>query len=397
MNKPVEKVIDDTIAELSAELRKISLQIHANPELGNHEYKASALLADYLESKGMDVTRHADGMETAFIAEYSNGSGRRVGFCSEYDALPGIGHGCGHNLIAISGVACALAIKALLERKLLQGTVVLFGTPAEEEMGGKKIFVKKEEVQKRNDFNLMLHPYPGDVMYCNMLAVDTANVEFFGKAAHAGMAPWKGINALDALMQAWDNLAMFRQQTLPTNRIHGIIKDGGKRPNVIPDYASAQFLCRSLTRNQLVELKAKFENCVRAAAVATKAECKITWDENGMTEDVFMNEPLTETFKHFMGQEGVEYKPRAEEEKISSGSSDYGAISYVIPASHPHFGIGTRAANHTVEFTNAAATEYAHTCTIRASRCAAKTAAAVMLDQDLYTAVQADFRKGKSQ
>ncbi|KAI9023776.1 hypothetical protein CLU79DRAFT_701090 [Phycomyces nitens] len=397
MKSSVKKLIASTIEQHNEELRAISIKIHDNPELGNREFDAFRLLTDYLETKGFKVTRGVAGLETGFIAEYSNSDkGRRVGFCSEYDALPGVGHGCGHNLIAITGLACALAIKALFDHKITKGTVVLFGTPAEESTSGKITYVLNNEVQSRVDVALMLHPMATDNLYARFLALDSLKVEFFGRASHAGMAPWNGINAVDALMQGWDNMSMMRQQTLSSNRIHGIITDGGKSANVIPDYASAAFYARSLTREQLAELKVKLENCFKAAGIATGCEVKLTWAASGPIEDVFQNDTLTSAYQEYMEEEGITFASRAEEEQIVSGSTDMGNITHVIPATHPCFGIHTTATNHTYEFTQAAGTEQAHKDALLASRCLARAAADVLLDNAVLKAAVSDFKKGKN-
>ncbi|KAF7723196.1 hypothetical protein EC973_002271 [Apophysomyces ossiformis] len=409
MNPVIENVIANAINEHSAELRELSIKIHDEPELSFHEYKAYGWLTEYLEKKGFKITRQVADMETSFVAEYSNSSsGRRVGFCSEYDALPGVGHGCGHNLIAISGVACALAMKALLDQNLVQGSVVLFGTPAEEIGSGKVCMINTGEFQKRVDFCMMLHPFARDGVFTRMLAIDTLYVEYFGKASHAGMAPWNGINALDALMQAWDNVSMLRQQTLPTNRIHGIITNGGKSPNVIPDYASANFYARALNREQLKELSSKLNKCFEAAAVATGCQLKLRWvgavdgtvdisKENNSSSscciDVFQNDTLGYQYIKYMEEEGVKMPAREETEKEVSGSTDMGNVSYTLPSLHPGFAIGTTATNHTVEFSDAARTEPAHEYTLRAARSLSKTAAAVLLDNELFEQVVADFKK----
>ncbi|KAI8137775.1 hypothetical protein BJV82DRAFT_633981 [Fennellomyces sp. T-0311] len=396
MNPVVENVIVSTINGLDAELRRISLELHDDPELGDKEYKACRLLTNYLEGKGFKVTREAAGMPTAFIAEYSNSStGRRLGFCSEYDALPGVGHACGHNLIAISGLACALATKALLDQNLITGTVVLYGTPAEESTSGKIKFVHEGEVTSRIDVAMMLHPSPMDGIWGKMLALDSLDVEFFGKASHAGMAPWNGINALDAFMQGWNNVSMLRQQTLTSNRIHGIIKHGGNSANVIPDYASGKFYCRAVTHKELEELKVKVENCFKAAAGATGCQLKLTWAPYGAVDDVFQNDSLGETYKTYMTEEGGKFLPRSVEESIVSGTTDFGNFSNVVPGLHPGFYIATTAANHTKEFEKAARTEEAHALTLRAARSLSKTAATVFLDDAFYAHVRADFDKGK--
>ncbi|CAO3650959.1 unnamed protein product [Cunninghamella blakesleeana] len=393
----IKDSIVQTIDDLSPKLREISLKIHDDPELGNHEFHAYQLLTEYLENQGFNVICEAVGLKTAFIAEYSNGEGRRIGFCSEYDALPGVGHGCGHNLIAIAGIACAIAIKEALQKNLIKGTVVLFGTPAEESTSGKIDFVNSGEVNKRVDVAMMLHPFAADSLYVRMLALDTLVVEFFGKSSHAGMAPWEGINAVDAIMQGFDNIAMLRQQTIPSNRMHGIITDGGKAANVIPDYSSAKFYARSLTRDQLAELKPKMENCFKAAAKATGCTYKMNWAPGGPVEDVFMNTPLAEYYKILMEEQGVNYIPRVDEEQIIGASTDMGNFSYAVPSIHPAYGIDTTATNHTKEFAAAAGTEEAHKLTIRASKCLSITAAHTYLDDAFYEDVVADFKKGKPQ
>ncbi|KAI8327957.1 hypothetical protein BC941DRAFT_445948 [Chlamydoabsidia padenii] len=393
----IKNTIFQTIDELDQELRDISLKIHDDPELGNQEHHAYKLLTEYLKAQGFTLVYEAAGLKTAFIAEFSNGPGRRIGFCSEYDALPGVGHGCGHNLIAISGLACALATKRLLEEKKIQGTVVLFGTPAEESSSGKITLVKSGEVNKRVDVAMMLHPFAVGGLYARMLALDTLEVEFHGKSSHAGMAPWNGVNAVDAIMQGFDNIAMLRQQILPSNRMHGIITNGGQAANVIPAYASARFYARSLTRDQLADLKPRMENCFKAAAKATGCTYNLSWAPDGPVEDVFVNTPLADYFKKQMEEQGIRYLPRSEEEQIVSGSTDMGNFSYAVPSIHPAFAIHTNATNHTKEFAQAASTKVAHQDTLQAAKCLSLTAAKVYLSDDFYQSVLADFKKGKPQ
>ncbi|ORX48863.1 hypothetical protein DM01DRAFT_1326141 [Hesseltinella vesiculosa] len=393
----VKDTISNVIDQASSSLRDISLKVHDHPELGNNEFHAYKILTEFLEGQGFHLTRKAAGMDTAFIAEFSNGSGRRIGFCSEYDALPGVGHGCGHNLIAISGIACALAMKRLLETGAVKGSVVLFGTPAEESTSGKIIFVNSGEVKRRVDVAMMLHPFALDGLYARMLALDTLVVEFFGRASHAGMAPWNGVNAVDAIMQGFDNLAMLRQQLLTSNRVHGIITNGGKAANVIPDFSSAKLYARALTRDQLAELKPKVENCFKGAAKSTGCQYKMYWAPYGPVDDVFMNAPLAECYKTFMEERGAKFLPRIDEENIHTGSTDMGNFSYEVPSIHPAFNIDTTATNHTKEFADAARTEKAHELTLRAAKCLAMTAANVYLSDNFYHDIVADFKKGKPQ
>ncbi|KAJ2962902.1 hypothetical protein NQZ79_g1934 [Umbelopsis isabellina] len=395
ISSSIEQEVANTIQNLSGELRKISLKIHDNPELSYEEVKAYALLTDYLEQKGFIVTRHASGLNTGFFAEYSNGPGRRIGFCSEYDALPGVGHACGHNLIAIAGLACAIATKNLLEKNHLQGTVVLFGTPAEERGSGKITMVNNKDVQSRVDYCMMLHPMPLDGIYAPMLALDSVKVEYFGKPSHAAAAPFNGRNAVDALMQAYNNIAMVRQQTLPTNRVHGIVTDGGNAPNIIPDYAAGFFYARSVKREQLYALKDQIDNCFKAAAIATETDVKIQWGQEGIVEDVFQNTTLADNYVELMTQEGVKFHSREWEEQQATGSTDFGNISYAVPGLHPGFKIVTDGPNHSHEFTLAARTEDSHWRTLRAAKCLTITAARIATDDLLFEKVLEDFAKGK--
>ncbi|GAA5816020.1 hypothetical protein MFLAVUS_009542 [Mucor flavus] len=397
-SKKIKQVIDDTINSYSDKLRAISLDIHGHPEPGNKEYRAFNLLTDFLEKEGFTVSRGVVGLETAFTAEYSNGkAGRRVGFCSEYDALPGVGHACGHNLIAISGVACALAMKQLLQDGLLSGSVALFGTPAEETSNAKLLFVKAGEIQRVADFAMMLHPGPVSGCFVNYLAMDSVLIEYFGRQSHAGASPWDGINAVDALMQGFDNVGMMRQQTLSTNRVHGIIKSGGQSANVIPRYASAYFYGRSVTRAQLNQLKVQLENCFKAAALASGCEIKLNWTPFGQLDDVFTNEEFALNWIEHMKAEGVSFFTRQEEESVTSGSTDMGNVTYAVPGIHAGYSIGTDASNHTVEFARVAGTLEAHEKTLQAARCLALTAADVFEDDDLFNRAVAYFKKGKAQ
>ncbi|KAK4513803.1 uncharacterized protein ATC70_005809 [Mucor velutinosus] len=398
MSNSIKQSIESTIESIDKELRDISLKIHENPELGDQEFNACKILSDYMEEKGFQVTREVAGLKTSFLAIFSNNeSGRRVGFASEYDALPGIGHACGHNLIAIQGVACAVSMKALMDNNLVQGTVVLFGTPAEESSSGKINFVKEGLIKNNVDVALMLHPMAQDMLYGRLLALDNVKIEYFGKPAHASTAPWEGVNALDAMVQAITSLGLMRQQILPTDRVHGIITNGGEAPNVIPSYVSASYYVRSLTKNQLESLKTRVEQCFKGAAYASGCEVKMKWHDIGSIDDVFMNDTMAANFKSYMEKEGITYKDRTEEEQLVVASTDFGNVSYTVPSIHPMYAIHTDAGNHTKEFTDASKTEIAHKDTLRASKCLVMTAADVLTDDNLYKQVVADFKKGKPQ
>ncbi|KAI9310699.1 hypothetical protein BX666DRAFT_1869210 [Dichotomocladium elegans] len=389
----IERTISKAIDAVSDELREISLDLHSNVETGMKEYHAHQVLTDYLEKKGFKVTRHAYGIETAFTAEFSHGQGRRIGLCSEYDGLPGLGQGCGHNLIAISGVAAAIGLKAVLESGKASGKVILFGTPAEELSIGKILLVKKRAFQDNVDVCLMLHPTNIDAERGALIAVHDVRVEFFGKPSHASATPWEGVNALDAMVQVWNNISMMRQQLLPTDRVHGIVTDGGKAPNIIPDHTSAFFFIRTTRFEQIGRLMEKMEDCFRAAALATGCEVKWTWREIGVTKDVVQNAKMADVYKEYMERvAGIKFAD-LELQKAGGGSTDMGNVSYEVPTLHPMFGIHTTAANHTVEFTKAASTEIAHKDTIAAAKGLTVTATEVLLNDHFFDSVKQDFER----
>ncbi|KAG0168038.1 hypothetical protein DFQ28_004237 [Apophysomyces sp. BC1034] len=386
-----EAIVQNAIDAVSSELREISLDLHKNFETGMKEYHAHRILTDYLEKKGFNVTRHAYDMETAFTAEYTRGSGRRVGVCSEYDGLPGLGQGCGHNLIAISGVATVIGIKALLDAGKVTGKVVLFGTPAEELSIGKITLVKKRAFQDNVDVCMMLHPTSFDAQYGPFIAIHDVRVEFFGKPTHASASPWKGVNALDAMVQLWNNISMMRQQLKPTDRVHGIVTDGGKAANIIPDYTAAFFYVRTTRAVEIGRVMKKLEQSFEAAALATGCQVKWTWRESGVTKDVISNHLMADVYARHIEKHGVKLLTPEEQKEKSGGSTDMGNVSYVVPTIHPTFGIHTDAANHTVEFTAAAVTPQAHKDTILASHCLALTAHKVLANQSFYEAVKHEF------
>ncbi|GES84832.1 putative amidohydrolase [Rhizophagus clarus] len=390
------------IDEKSEELRSISLQIHDNPELGEEEEFAHNLLVTFLEDQGFDVTPSAYGIKTAFVAEFSSkgGKGRVVSFNSEYDALPEIGHACGHNLIAISGVAGALALKAVFEKHEIPGKVKLFGTPAEETTGG-KIELVKAGAYDDVDVSLMVHPNAFDGGFFHHIALVSCDVEYFGRNAHAAGIPWAGINALDAIVLAYNSIGLLRQQILPTDRIHGIITNGGKAANVIPDYTSGKFYIRGRTIENLRDLKPRVRKCFEAAAEATgctKAngakDLKITWDSTLF--DVKTNIPLAERYEEHLKRFGIKFLPRNEQISVSRGSTDQGNVTYVVPGIHPIFDIKPPkgSGTHTPGFAEASKTEVAHEAALTASKGLALTGLDFLIDDEFAKRVKDSFDGG---
>ncbi|KAI7853714.1 hypothetical protein BDC45DRAFT_509946 [Circinella umbellata] len=386
-----KEIIYSTIDGLSSELREISLDLHKNPEISLQEHRSYKILADYMEKKGFKVTRQVYGMETSFRAEYGeDGSeGRSIGICSEYDALPGLGHACGHNLIAISGLASALAVKALLESGKALGKVVLYGTPSEELLSG-KIIMMNNGAFKDIDVCLMLHPSNQNRHYESFFALQDVKVEYHGKPSHAGGAPWNGVNALDAICQAWVSIGLLRQQLQGQDRVHGIITDGGQAPNIIPSFTSGHFYVRSSSAARVDEIKQKVDNCFRAAALATGAEVCTKWRDIGTCKSK-CNLSYTHSAK-YLEEFGEKLQTRQSQEANPGGAStDFGNLSYAFPSIHPLFDIGTAEFLHTAGFANATHTEQAHKATINASKALSMVAAHTLLDKSFYESTKQEF------
>lgn len=298
----MRETIKITINDYADKLTDISLYISDNPEPGFKEHKASKKLCDFLEGEGFEVTRGYKKVETAFRASYSNGDGPTFGFNSEYDALPGVGHACGHNLIAVSGVAAALGLRAAMKKHNIKGSVVLLGTPAEEGGVGKGVLLERGGY-KGFDACMMIHPIggmgpeSGSGGIVPTLAVTTITVDFFGRTSHAGGAPWDGINALDAVNIAYSSISALRQQMHTTDRVHGIITKGGEAPNseetetrlttVIPDHTSMKYYVRAQSAKAVEDLVVKIKGCFDGAGKATG--CKVKYETERMMFDLRNN------------------------------------------------------------------------------------------------------------
>ncbi|RHZ50120.1 hypothetical protein Glove_505g14 [Diversispora epigaea] len=393
----IEDIALKAIDDVSGELRDMSLLIHDRPELSYHEQYAHDLIVQYMKEKGFNVTPNAFGLKTAFVAEYrsESGKGRVVSFNSEYDALPGIGHACGHNLIAISGIGAAIGLKAVLEKFEIEGTVKLFGTPAEEKGHG-KIDMIKAGAYEGVFASLMIHPCPTNGAFMKFLAIQSVKVEYFGKSAHAAGTPWEGINALDAIVSAYTNIGLLRQQILPTNRIHGIIIDGGKASNIIPDYTSGRFSIRGRTIADVHDLRPRVEKCFQAAAEATGAKVKITWEQE--LYDVKTNDQIAERYESYMNTNfGVEFPSKNDQSMISVGSTDQGNVTYSVPGFHGVFDIHPPPgeSNHTPGFTKQAKTELAHLETIKATKGMTLVGLKVLVDDSFAKKVRKNFEESE--
>uniref|UniRef100_A0A8H7XUH5 Peptidase M20 domain-containing protein 2 n=1 Tax=Psilocybe cubensis TaxID=181762 RepID=A0A8H7XUH5_PSICU len=391
------ETIEAKIAEMDKELRELSLDIHAHPELGYEEYHAHDVYTAFMEKHGFEVTKQFH-LPTAWKATFSHGTGGRViGVNSEMDALKGIGHACGHNLIGMSGVAVACAIKAALEKHDLSGKVVLLGTPAEEGGSGKVVLLEKGAYEGM-DACLMCHPAPGpvgSVSLTSCLALQRITVEYKGHTAHAALSPWEGKNALDAAVLGYNNISALRQQLRPTHRVHGIFEGKDWAPNIIPDYA--KFICyvRAPTRAEMQATVKRVTPCFHAAALATGCEVTVTLQE-GSTFDLRQNAALGgEVANIVLNKYGaIDY-----EWGIKSASTDFGNVTYALPALHPGFAIPTivDGGNHTPGFTKSAATIEAHNACLDVSKALAATGVRVLIDDDFFSKVQATFKEDEKE
>ncbi|KAF9029524.1 hypothetical protein BDZ89DRAFT_1112567 [Hymenopellis radicata] len=389
------KAIEKRIAELDNELRELSLDIHEHPEIMFEERHAHDVLTQFMERHGFTVERHYF-LETAWKATFKHGKGgRTIGVNSEMDALKGVGHACGHNLIAIAGVAVSCAIKAVLEEFDIAGAVELLGTPAEEGGHG-KVKLIDQGAYKNMAACLMCHPAPGPIGSVNLsscLALQHVDAEYQGHAAHAALSPWEGINALDAAVLGYNNISALRQQLKPTHRVHGIFEPGKDwSVNVIPDYAKFLCLVRAPTRVEAQESMKRVKPCFEAAALATGCTAKI--NVYGATHDIRQNDALADEVATIVRSKygGIDY-----EWGIKSASTDFGNVSYEVPSLHPGFAIPTteNGGNHTPGFTKSAATIEAHYACLDVSKALAATGVRVLLDDKFYEKVKRAFEKDK--
>ena len=362
----------DAVELQRQQLIQLSLKIHDNPELGFEEKKAMAWLTGYLEDNEFHVDRGIAGVATAFRATYGQGI-PRIALLAEYDALPKIGHGCGHNIIGVSATGAGVASKLIVDR--LGGSVVVLGTPAEEDFGGKLNMVQAG-VFEEIDVAMIVHPAVRNRVTGPALACTGVEVEFFGQPAHASAAPHKGVNALEATILAFNSINALRQHIKPEARIHGIITDGGEAPNIVPAHSAAEFYVRAPDNKYLDELQDKITNCLIGASTATGARMECRWDDIPF-DSMKNNETLAELFKQNLESLGRHVEPFNPEFGI--GSTDMGNVSQVVPSIHPTIAIASpEVLGHTPEFAAAAASEAGHEGLMDAAKAMAMTVADIL-------------------
>jgi len=366
------------------ELIQLSLKIHDNPELGLQEKKAASWLISYLQRNGFQIKEHIAGLPTAFQARYGQGS-PRLALLAEYDALPQVGHACGHNIIAASAVGAGVASKLAIDR--FGGSIIVMGAPAEENLGA-KIDMVKAGIFDEIDVAMMTHPDVLNLLTIAALACASVEVEFFGRPAHAAAQPYEGINALEALILSFNSINSLRQHIKEEARIHGIITDGGDAPNIVPAHSAAEFLIRAMDNNYIDELKEKVLNCFKGAALATGARLEYKWGDR-VYAPMKNNMALAQLFKRNLESLGrhVELsKP------FGFGSTDMGNVIQVVPSIHPMVAIASREVLiHSPEFASAAASEAGHKGLLDAATAMSMTVVDIMGQPGMLDKIRQEF------
>ena len=369
------------------EVIDLSHRIHANPEPAFEEHQAAAWIAEILRAHGFTVEHPAGSLATAIRATYAGGrggDGPRIGILAEYDALPGLGHGCGHNTMAASGVGAAIALAAVADE--LPGEIVFLGTPAEERGSGKQIMID-DGLFAGIDAALLYHPCDRNHVESHPLASEDVDVVFTGLQSHAAADPWKGRNALDALITLFSSVGLWRQQLKPSSRVHGIIREGGTAANIIPDRTSAWFMLRSDDQAYYQEMKARFLQMCEAAALATGTTVEVT--VSGGATTMRNNQVLAERFRANMAAYGIEDMG----DDPNAGSTDMANVSWVCPTIHPDLAICDEGVpGHSILFRDAAVTPRADETTLLAATLVAQTAVELFCDPALVEAAWAEFR-----
>lgn len=384
----LKRRVADAVEQLGDELTALSLSIHAHPELAFEETRACDWLARFLAARGFRVETGVGGVATAFRASLETGPGPTLAILCEYDALPGVGHACGHNVIAAAGAGAGAALIAARDA-LPPGRILVIGTPAEEKGGGKGRLVDAG-VFKDVDAAMMIHGFDRTLLHQDLLGVARVTFEWTGKAAHASVDPWEGANALDACVATFNAVAMLRQQTRPDCRIHGIVADGGAAANVIPERAVADFNVRAPSLDAMWALHRRVVAVAEAAAAATSTRLTVTRHAD-VYEPLKRNQALLDVFAGNVGPAGLSEGPAAPDRVASS---DIGNVSQVTPTIHAWVAIaplGT--AIHTREFAAAAAAPPARAGMLAGAKLMALSAVDMLADPSRVAAMKEEFAR----
>jgi amidohydrolase len=369
------------------EILELSHRIHANPEPAFEEHRAAAWVAEAVGRHGYQVTFPAGSLATAVRAVRAGGRGGerpRIGILAEYDALPGLGHGCGHNTMAASGVGAAIALASIAAE--LTGEIVFLGTPAEERGSGKAIMIE-DGLFAGLDAALLYHPCDRSHVEIAPLASEDVYVTFTGLQSHAAAEPWKGRNALDALVLLFSSVGLWRQQLRTDARVHGIIQEGGTAANIIPDRTRAWFMIRSADPDYYAEMRQRFQSLAQAAALATDTTVEIEFEGGARTMNT--NRAIAQRWLANAGAYGIVDQGH----DASYGSTDMGNVSWVVPAIHPDIAFAPEGTpSHSLAFRDAAITPRADETTLLAATLIAQTAYELFAEPALVDAAWREFR-----
>jgi len=378
--------VSEAVDRMEERLRDVGKDIFDHPEVKFEEVRASKRLADELEEAGFEIELGVAGMETAIRAVHPAASdGPTVAILGEYDALPEIGHACGHNLIAAGGLGAALAVGSI--KVELPGRLLFLGTPAEEGGGGKVLMVNAG-LFEGVDAAIMFHPSTNTTIGRGSLAITEVKIEFHGKPSHASGSPEKGINALDAVIQTFNGINAMRQHIKDGARIHGIISNGGAKPNIVPEYASAEFYVRAQENEYRDELLEKLRRCAEGAALATGA--RLEFSRVGHEYKAMKpNKLLGERFLKHLEANGIPYNPPKEK---SMGSTDMGDVSQAVPGIHPYVQIcEDDVAGHSREFAEASGSERGYVAMLAAAKAMAMTAVDILTEDGFVERIWEEF------
>lgn len=389
--KDLENAIDDEVDRESAALAKLAKDIHANPELRFQEHKAAAWIAELLRGRGFEVERGLAGMETALRAKRGNPKGPRVAILGEYDALPEIGHACGHNLIAMSAVGAFLAAASVVDRA--GGEVVFLGTPAEEGGGG-KIKMIDAGVFEGLAAAMMFHPFDRDLLAHPALASIWLAMTFKGAAAHAAAAPHDGNSALTACMDTFRLIDGQRVHFRDGVRVHGYVTNGGEAVNIIPELAACEFSVRARTVEELARVRGIVERCAAGAAMASGVDVEIVVRQG--YRDMRNNLTMARRFGAHLEGAANGRKALETDARVGAGSTDMGDVSHVVPSIHPYLAIvdENEALCHQHRFAHAAASDRGLKTGLDAAKALARTAIEVLTDESLRRTVHEEWRAG---
>ena len=385
-----DKVLNK-IDSITSELIRIAQYIHDNPELGYQEYKAAEILTSTLSKYGFKVEKGTARIETAFRAEIQGKKHTpRIALLAEYDALPELGHACGHNLICTMSLGAAIGMSSVIDE--IDGSILVIGTPAEETSGAKVPMVERG-VFNDIDVAMMIHPADKTILYSSALAMDAIEFTFIGKAAHAAASPEEGINALKAAISTFTMIDMLREHLRDDVRIHGIITEGGVAPNIVPERAVARFYVRSLDRDYLNTVVEKVKNCAKGAALGIGAKVEIRNFETSF-DNLITNKRLTEIFRRNLIELGI---TDIEEGCKKLGSTDMGNVSQVVPSIHPILQICKKGVSlHTPEFAKLTASHEAFEKMIIGAKTLALTALDVLLNSEALKEIKEEFKASTS-